>query len=152
MYVDKVSLGNIRGFEELEFSLARPDGSHAGWTVFTGDNGSGKSTLLKAIAIALTGRETARALQPSFRRWIREGNHEATLELGIAGVEGDDFATEAGRRPEKVFGARLALRNGQKEPSLEVVQPGGNKRKNYKTPERTPPCQCPPRQLPLPNY
>ena len=53
MYVDKVTLKNIRGFENLEFSLRRSDGSYAGWTVFTGDNGSGKSTLLKAIAMGL---------------------------------------------------------------------------------------------------
>lgn len=60
MYIDKITFTNIRGFSTLEFSLARKDGSHAGWTVFTGDNGSGKSTLLKAVAIALTGRDTSR--------------------------------------------------------------------------------------------
>lgn len=106
MYIDKISLSNVRGFEELEFSLVRPDGSYAGWTVFTGDNGSGKSTLLKAIAVALTGKDTARALQPSFHRWIREGRHEASIELGIARMERDDFLTEGGRLPEKVFRAR----------------------------------------------
>jgi DNA repair exonuclease SbcCD ATPase subunit len=68
MYLDRVVLENIRGFAQLDFALARPDGSYAGWTVFTGDNGSGKSTLLKAIAVGLTGRDTARALQSSFNR------------------------------------------------------------------------------------
>jgi len=63
MYVSKVILRNIRGFADLEFDLERPENKYAGWTVFTGDNGSGKSTLLKAIAIGLTGKETARALQ-----------------------------------------------------------------------------------------
>ena len=42
MYVGKVTLNNIRGFELLDFDLQRPDGSYSGWTVFTGDNGSGK--------------------------------------------------------------------------------------------------------------
>ena len=137
MYIDKISLTNIRGFDELEFSLARPDGTYAGWTVFTGDKGSGKSTLLKAIAIALTGKDTARALQPSFHRWIREGQHEAKIELGIARIDRDDFLTEGGRLPESVFRARLALKNGQKEPLIEAALPSGVTRKNYSTPQRT---------------
>jgi energy-coupling factor transporter ATP-binding protein EcfA2 len=137
MYIDKISLTNVRGFEQLEFSLARPDGAYAGWTVFTGDNGSGKSTLLKAIAVALTGKDTARALQPSFHRWIREGQDEAAIELGIAQVEKDDFLTEGGRLPKRVFGARLALKNGQKEPQIEAALPSGITRKNYLTPQRT---------------
>jgi DNA repair exonuclease SbcCD ATPase subunit len=44
MYIGKVILKNIRGFNDLQFDLPRPDGAYAGWTVFTGDNGSGKST------------------------------------------------------------------------------------------------------------
>lgn len=139
MYIDKVVLTDIRGFDQLDFSLARPGGTHAGWTVFTGDNGSGKSTLLKAVAIALTGKDTARALQPTFHRWIREGKHEGTIELGIVRVEKDDFLTEGGRLPEKerAFPARIALRNGQKEPLMEIASPTGITRKNYSTPQRT---------------
>lgn len=137
MYIDKIRLTNIRGFDELEFSLVRPGGTYAGWTVFTGDNGSGKSTLLKAIAVALTGKDAARALQPSFHRWIRDGQHEATVELGIARVERDDFLTEGGRPPESVFLARIALKDGQKEPLIEAALPSGVTRKNYSTPQRT---------------
>lgn len=137
MYIERISLTNIRGFDQLDFSLGRPDGTYAGWTVFTGDNGSGKSTLLKAVAIALTGKDTARALQPSFHRWICEGQHEAAMELGIVRVEKDDFLTEGGRLPEKAFRARVALKNGQKEPVMEVALPTGIKRKNYSTPQRT---------------
>lgn len=137
MYIDQIILKDVRGFADLHFDLRRPDGSHAGWTVFTGDNGSGKSTLLKAVAVALTGRETARALQPSFHRWIRDGRHEAAIELGLVPVAGDDSFTEGGRVTEKAFHARIALRNGQKEPTLEAVNPEGVKRTNYSTPQRT---------------
>lgn len=45
MYLHRIALRDIRGFEALDFDLQRPDGGYAGWTVFTGDNGSGKSTL-----------------------------------------------------------------------------------------------------------
>ena len=135
MYISKIVLKDIRGFVTLDFDLERPDGTYAGWTVFTGDNGSGKSTLLKAIAVALTGKDTARALQPSFHRWIREGQHEAIIELGIIPVPGDDSFTEGGRVTDKTFLARIALKNGQKEPTVEAVNP--TTRKNYSTPQRS---------------
>ncbi|MCB1929746.1 MAG: AAA family ATPase [Rhodocyclaceae bacterium] len=137
MYISKVTLRNVRGFTDLTFDLTRPGGGYAGWTVFTGDNGSGKSTLLKAIAVALTGKDTARALQPSFHRWIREGQHEASIELGLMPVTDDDNFTEGGRVTAKAFLARMALRNGQKEPQIEAALPSGITRKNYSTPQRS---------------
>lgn len=90
MYISKVTLTNIRGFERLEFDLDRGGGTFAGWTVFTGDNGSGKSALLKAIAIGLVGPQMARALQPSFRGWVREGCEEASIILEINPVRYED--------------------------------------------------------------
>lgn len=136
MFIDKVTLKNIRGFGELEFSLARGAGRYAGWTVFTGDNGSGKSSLLKAIAVALTGKDAARALQPSFHRWIRDGADEASIELQIVRTAGDDSLSGEGKAPGKEFPACVSLKNGGKEPHLEITTPAG-KPKNYSTPQRT---------------
>lgn len=123
MYVNKIELKNIRGFEDLKFDLARPDGSYAGWTVFTGDNGSGKSSLLKAIAVALTGKDTARALQPSFHRWIREGasEQEGRIELTIAPQKGADDFSGGGKTAYKNFLATIVLRNVGKETTTEVI-------------------------------
>ena len=123
MYVNKIELKNIRGFEDLKFNLARPDGSYAGWTVFTGDNGSGKSSLLKAIAVALTGKDTARALQPSFHRWIREGASEQVgrIELTIAPQKGVDDFSGGGKTAYKNFPATIVLRNVGKETTTEVI-------------------------------
>ena len=127
MYISKIELKNIRGFEDLKFNLARPDGSYAGWTVFTGDNGSGKSSLLKAVAVALTGKDTARALQPSFHRWIREGaaEHEGRIELTIAPQKGeDDFSGGGkGRTAYDEFSATIILRNVGKETTIEINEP-----------------------------
>ena len=136
MYIDKVTLKDVRGFRDLEFSLSRGPGRYAGWTVFTGDNGSGKSSLLKAIAVALTGRDAARALQPSFHRWIREGAHEASIELQIVRTTDDDSLSGEGKAPGKEFPACVSLKNGGKEPHLEATTPAG-KPKNYSTPQRT---------------
>jgi len=138
MYIEKIILRNIRGFTDLQFDLTRTDGSYAGWTVFTGDNGSGKSTLLKAIAVGLTGKDTARALQPSFHRWIRDGaGHEgASIQLEIVRCAQDDALAESGSKPAAVFPAKLVLSNGGKETTLQSPIPAG-KPKNYTTPERT---------------
>lgn len=136
MYIGKVILKNIRGFEDLHFDLARPDGGYAGWTVFTGDNGSGKSTLLKAIAVGLTGKDTARALQPSFHRWIRNGAKEASIQLDVVRVAGDDELADSGKAPLPTFPAKIALTNGGRETTLQAAIPTGKTQK-YQTPDRT---------------
>lgn len=74
MHLKRVQLENIRGFREVDLDLRRPDGSYAGWTVLAGRNGSGKSTFLRAVALAITGPQDARALQESFQHWL----HQAT--------------------------------------------------------------------------
>lgn len=140
MYLHRIKLRNIRGFDDLEFHLDRPDGSYAGWTVFTGDNGSGKSTFLKSIAICLAGKDVARSLQPSFHRWIRHGSakDDSLIEIEVVGVESDDGLSEKGRAPGRRFGARLDLQNGGRETTLIVGTPDSAANKSsYKTPERT---------------
>lgn len=137
MYVDRVKLQNIRGFSDLEFDLKRPDGSYAGWTVFTGDNGAGKSALLRAIAVGLVGRDTARLLQPSFHRWIRNGRetHDASIEITVVQCD-DDRVVGTGREPKKPFPAKLLLTNGGKETQLRDGLPD-SKSSEYSTPQRT---------------
>lgn len=131
MYVDKVILKNIRGFDSLEFSLCRGDGKYSGWTVFTGDNGAGKSTLLKAIAVALTGKDTARSLQPSFHRWIREGaeDQESKIELMIAPEKGVDDFSGGGNTSNKNFPATIILKDLGKETGLELPPPPKSNKK-----------------------
>ncbi|BBL74359.1 AAA family ATPase [Methylomagnum ishizawai] len=138
MYISRITLKNIRGFTELDFDLTRDGGRYAGWTVFTGDNGSGKSTLLKAIAIGLTGKDTARALQPSFHRWIREGanDEEASIQLEVVRCPDDDAISDPGRNPPIKFPAKILLENGGKEPLLQTAIPE-KKPKNYSAPQRS---------------
>ncbi len=137
MYISKVILKNIRGFTELHFDLTRDDGSYAGWTVFTGDNGSGKSSLLKAIAVGLVGKDAARALQPSFQGWIRAGaSGEAAIQLEIVRSANDDLVVGSGKLPADRFPAKLELKNGGREPSLQATIPTGEQ-KRYSSPKRT---------------
>ncbi len=123
MYIKKIILKDIRGFKNLEFDLQRPDGNYAGWTVFTGDNGSGKSTLLKAIAVTLIGKDIARALQPTFHRWIREGaeSTDAAIELEIIPEQNIDNFLGGGRIASKPFPAKIILKNTVKETVIEAL-------------------------------
>ena len=119
MHLDHVTFKNLKGFKELSFSLARPNGSYAGWTVFTGDNGSGKSTLLKAIAIGLTGRDVARSLQPSFHRWISEGSEQGSIELSLVPEKGVDEYLQVGRTSYSPFQAVIHLKAAGADALLE---------------------------------
>ena len=138
MFIDKVTLTNIRGFKKLEFKFDRENGKYAGWTVFTGDNGAGKSTLLKAIAIGLTGTDTARALQPSFHRWISNNEHEGTVELDIVRHEPDDSLTKGGKPPNKKFPVCIVLSEIGKETVISHKKPSSKSgTRSYTTPDRT---------------
>lgn len=60
-HLTRVSIKNIRCFEELTFDLTSPSGTRK-WAVIFGDNGVGKSTLLRSIAMGLNGEADAAAL------------------------------------------------------------------------------------------
>jgi GTPase SAR1 family protein len=138
LYISRIILKNIRGFEKLDFSLSRGSGEFAGWTVFAGGNGSGKTTLLKAIALALAGRDDARTLEPSLSGWIREPHHEGEIELEIVPVEGDDKFKSGGRITGDPFPACLRIENGSREPQLLAPVPRAMAgRRTYRTPDRS---------------
>lgn len=138
MYVKKILLKNIRGFAELEFDLERPGGGFAGWTVLTGGNGSGKSTLLKAVAVGLVGSDTARALEPSFRGWMREGveGRKTSIRLDMVRVVEDDGLFGGGAAPSSRFPVELEFKVGGKQAIPLRAKPEGTLAK-YGTPERT---------------
>lgn len=134
MYLRRVVLENVRGFDQLDFRFERTRSSFAGWTVITGDNGSGKTALLKAIALALVGPDAARVLQPSLNGWIREGRREATIAVEIAPDDPDRFSQ--GRRYEQPFWAEMHLSMG--EGPQVVVGPGTKYRRRGKGPTHGP--------------
>lgn len=111
MYINRVILRNIKGFSDLDIKLSRDglggDQHYSGWNVLTGGNGSGKSTVLKAIALALLGPETARALQSSLAGWISHGEEKGTIAVQLLAGEGDAF--DLGRPATTPFYAELLL-------------------------------------------
>ena len=139
MYIGKVILKNVRGFADLAFDLARPDGSYAGWTVFTGDNGSGKSTLLKAIADR-TCRQGCRSR--ACNRASRAGFGTAALTRRPSSWKSSDALRTTRwrtvvehRRCRRAFPAKLVLKNGGREITLHSVIPAEKQnQKNYSDP------------------
>lgn len=137
MYIHKIKLTNIRGFKSLDFDLKRPDGTYAGWTVFTGDNGSGKSTFLKALVMALVGPDTTRSLQPNLHHWVnaRSGDHSAFIHLQVVSGSDDTSLDGGGHPPVKPFDVDLKLVKDGKQTELHNTT---KKAKNKKSlPERT---------------
>jgi hypothetical protein len=134
VYIKRVVLENVRGFEKLDFRFERPNGKYAGWTVITGDNASGKTTLLKAMAAALVGPDAVRSLQPSWKGWPKRGAKEAVIAIEIQSGPNDQF--EQGRPYQKPFWAELKLaENGGPETS---VLPGRKKGRKGKGPTHGP--------------
>lgn len=92
MYISRVRLENIRGFSDrrnVDLTLTRPDGSHAGWTVLAGRNGSGKTSLLRAIGLTVDGPVIARSLIPDFRSWTTAGMRGGGTELRLKAAPED---------------------------------------------------------------
>ncbi|MEU6376688.1 AAA family ATPase [Streptomyces sp. NPDC046909] len=109
MYVSRIRVQDIKSFHgprQVDLTLTRPDGSHAGWTVLAGRNGSGKTTLLRAMALALTGPAVARSLVPGFENWVTEQSGAGTVEVEITrDAKHDRFSH--GRPPTGSFRAGL---------------------------------------------
>ncbi|MFG3287708.1 AAA family ATPase [Streptomyces sp. NPDC048179] len=109
MYVSRIIVKDIKSFygpREVDLTLTRPDGSHAGWTVLAGRNGSGKTTLLRAMALALSGPGVARSLVPQFENWVTEERTVGQVEVEISrDAQYDRFSQ--GRPPAGAFWAGL---------------------------------------------
>jgi energy-coupling factor transporter ATP-binding protein EcfA2 len=108
VYISKISLKNIRGFESLEFDLDRGEGSYAGWSVFTGSNGAGKTTLLKAIAACLIPLE-ARLVLSNDDYFMRKDRSSGEINLRFSRTEGDDWIPGISPFPDGEYGQGVAF-------------------------------------------
>jgi energy-coupling factor transporter ATP-binding protein EcfA2 len=116
VYIRRVTIHNVRGFEDLDLDFTRPGGHLSGWTVLAGRNGSGKSTILKAIALAVTGVQRARVLQETFSGWIRSGSETARVDLTIETSKTDQY-----RPGRAALGEEARLATISSELSFELV-------------------------------
>ena len=135
MYIRRIILKNIRGFTELEFYLGGDSDEFAGWTVITGDNAAGKTALLRAIAMALVGPDTTRALVVSLDGWVHMGAAEGEVAVEI--IPGDEDRFAGGGAPYKdSFWSELKFTVADRQAIL--MKPGNRFIKKPKGPTRGP--------------
>jgi len=83
VYIQRVTIHNVRGFKEVDLDFTRPDGGLAGWTVLAGRNGAGKSSFLKILAAAAVGVSGAVALGANVSNWIKQGTKHGFVEIEL---------------------------------------------------------------------
>lgn len=78
MWVESITLNNIKCFQEQEIRFTRNPGARRYrakpyyWITLLGENGVGKSTILQALALLLAGPEAAKELLPRPAGWVRD--------------------------------------------------------------------------------
>ena len=129
MYLKRVALNGIKGFDNAELDF-RPEGAdYAGWSVVTGDNGSGKTALLRAIAMAIAGPDDARQLLPDLRGWVAHGRSSGTISVEIKPDHEVD-RTERGGYPAKgTFWAEVEIDAATSVPQIRSTDVRANKKK-----------------------
>jgi hypothetical protein len=108
MYIKRVVLDSIKGFEKADLDLSTDSETYAGWAVFTGDNGAGKTAFLKAISLALLGPDQARSLAPDLRGWVTDGRDRGTISVEVRPNHEHD-KTVRGGFPATTFWAEVEL-------------------------------------------
>lgn len=112
MYINKLTIKNIRSISNFEMTFDKP----AGWHVIIGDNGAGKSTIVRAISLGIIGPNDSKALRLNLNDWVRR-NSDDTGSIQLTVLKHDQDSKLGKSRPrKKPFDATLTLakndRNG----------------------------------------
>jgi energy-coupling factor transporter ATP-binding protein EcfA2 len=109
MFIRRVVLQNIKGFETADLDFC-PDGEHfPGWAVITGDNGSGKTALLRAIALAILGPEQSRGLVQDLTGWVSHGEEAGSISVEIRPNHDHDKTQKGGYPIQGTFWAEVEI-------------------------------------------
>ena len=108
MYVEEVSLENIRCFEKATLKFKNKK-----WITLLSQNGCGKSTLLQSLALLLAGPEGAQRLSPRPVGWLRDETQRGKLSIKIHQSENDPGAFGS-EKVTRVFGYSFFV-TGSKE-------------------------------------
>jgi hypothetical protein len=107
MYIKRLVLRNIKGFEDADIDFCEDGTNYPGWCVITGDNGSGKTALLKSICLALLGPSDSRALIPDWSGWVTEGQDSGSISLEIKPNHDFDKSAKGGYPVQSTFWAEV---------------------------------------------
>lgn len=103
MFLQRLTLENVRSIEKLELPFLTADGRVRKWTLLLGENGCGKSTVLRAISLLLAGSDALPELLKNPDEWIRLGENECVIHADLVTAKGQKrTATLRIRRGDKV--------------------------------------------------
>ncbi len=103
MYITSVRINSLRSIRHLDWVI--PEERAPGWHVVIGPNGSGKTSFLRAISLCLIGERLSVALGQNLADWIRNGENNSDIKLGLG------FDPEWDQRDALLeAGGRLSLR------------------------------------------
>ena len=85
MYIKRIQLKNIRGFDDLDLYVTDEDGNLRMRTLVIGRNGTCKTTLLRSIALGLENRADVNALaaEPLAGQLRSPGGGESTITIQL---------------------------------------------------------------------
>jgi energy-coupling factor transporter ATP-binding protein EcfA2 len=88
MWVEEVSLENIKSCEKTTIKLGSKDSPYR-WVTLLGENGGGKSTVLQSLGLLLAGPESINQLLPRPVGWIRDESKYGKVSVRIHQGEHD---------------------------------------------------------------
>ncbi|MEI6949930.1 AAA family ATPase [Paraflavisolibacter sp. H34] len=106
MYLNKITINNIRSISNFEMAFDKPEG----WHVIIGDNGSGKSTIVRAIALGIIGPADSRALRINLGDWVKKNAEEEGLIHLLVTKSDVDSKIGQSRPRTKPFDAKLTIK------------------------------------------
>lgn len=107
MYINKISIKNIRSISTFEMKFENP----AGWHVIIGDNGAGKSTIVRSISLGIIGPNDSRALRLNLNDWVRKGEIQETGVIHLTLSKSNEDSKIGKSRPRvKPFEAILSIK------------------------------------------
>lgn len=116
MWVEEVSLENIKSFDEkIMIRLGKKDNPYK-WVTLLGENGGGKSTVLQSLGLLLAGPEGVNQLLSRPLGWVRDEDKVGKISIKIH--QGDKDPNSFGKdKITKSFGYTLFL-TGNKRISI----------------------------------
>lgn len=120
MYIKRVVIRNVKGFESADLDFCPDAKSFPGWAVVTGDNGSGKTALLRSIALAILGPEQVRGIVQDLRGWVAEGEESGTISVEVRPDHDFDRTAKGGQPTVGTFWAEVEV---SREGDTVVISP-----------------------------
>jgi energy-coupling factor transporter ATP-binding protein EcfA2 len=119
MWVESITLNNIKCFQQQEISFIRAPNAIQrqeklySWVTLLGENGVGKSTILQALALLLAGPEAALEILPRPNGWLQNQNSPGFLNITLRKNSLNQNGTSSFSYSYLVTGTRAMEANGK---------------------------------------